>query len=250
MVELTRKQREIEQRTREILRVAKPILLREGLHALTMDRVAAQMQYAKGTIYNHFPHKEEIVLALAFDAMRLRRALFQVATLENTSSRERLMCIGLACEYYTQHCHEEFQVEQWIRHANIWDKSSAARQECIRECEAGCMELVAGLVRDGIQSGDLPSLDGSSPGHALSPEEMVFGLWSITFGSQILSSSSPSLPALGVMDPIRSTRVHCCTLLNGFGWRPLHSVDAYLLRIEQFAETMLPKFQAVQRDHA
>jgi AcrR family transcriptional regulator len=59
MVELTRKQREIEQRTREILRVAKPILLREGFHALTMDRVAALMQYAKGTIYNHFPHKDK-----------------------------------------------------------------------------------------------------------------------------------------------------------------------------------------------
>ncbi|MFN5853808.1 MAG: TetR/AcrR family transcriptional regulator, partial [Pirellulaceae bacterium] len=100
--------------------MAKPILLREGLHALTMDRVAAQMQYAKGTIYNHFPHKEEIVLALAFDAMRLRRALFQAAAVEDISSRERMMCIGLACEYYTQHCREEFQVEQWIRHANIW----------------------------------------------------------------------------------------------------------------------------------
>jgi AcrR family transcriptional regulator len=260
MVELTRKQREIEQRTREILRVAKPILLREGFHALTMDRVAALMQYAKGTIYNHFPHKEEIVLALAVDAMRLRQNLFAVAANATGSSRERLMCIGLACEYYTQHCREEFQVEQWMRHANIWDKSSAQRQECIRECEAGCMAMVAGLVRQGIESGDLPGPTSQSPSrspndhllfsHSLSPEEMVFGLWAITFGSQILTSSSPSLPALGVMDPIRSIRVHCCTLLNGFGWQPILCADDYLQWMDRLAETMVPKFQEVQREHA
>ena len=69
MVELTRKQREIQERTREILRVAKPILLAEGFQALTMDRVASRMEYAKGTIYGHFSNKEEIVLALALEAM-------------------------------------------------------------------------------------------------------------------------------------------------------------------------------------
>ncbi len=50
MTQLTRKQREIERRTREILSVARPILLEEGFHGLSMDRVAAQMEYAKGTI--------------------------------------------------------------------------------------------------------------------------------------------------------------------------------------------------------
>ncbi|MCU0710905.1 MAG: TetR/AcrR family transcriptional regulator [Pirellula sp.] len=70
MVELTRKQRELERRAAEILAVAKPILINEGFQALSMDRVAAQMEYAKGTIYNHFPNKEEIVLALLVSTSR------------------------------------------------------------------------------------------------------------------------------------------------------------------------------------
>jgi len=257
MVELTRKQREIQQRSREILRVAKPILLHEGFHALTMDRVAASMQYAKGTIYNHFPNKEEIVLALAHNAMQLRQRLFALASQTPGRSRERLMCIGLACEFYTQHCREEFQIEQWMRHANIWDKSSTDRQACIRECEAGCMAIVAGLVREGIQTGDLPgprqanelNTTSTQPTYTLplSPEEMVFGLWAISFGSQILTASSPSLPALGVMDPIRATRVHCCTLLNGFNWQPLLAVDAYLEQVEQMSAEVLPRFEEIQR---
>jgi AcrR family transcriptional regulator len=257
MVELTRKQREIQLRTQEILRVAKPILLQEGFHALTMDRVAASMQYAKGTIYNHFPNKEEIVLALAYNAMKLRQRLFNFASQSPGRSRERLMRIGLACEFYTQHCREEFQIEQWMRHANIWDKSSSDRQACIRECEAGCMAIVAGLVREGIQSGDLPGSNQThktntastqlTNTHHLSPEEMVFGLWAITFGSQILSASSPSLPALGVMDPIRATRVHCCTLLNGFNWQPILAVEEYLEQVEQMSAEVLPRFEEIQR---
>ncbi|MFM8573933.1 MAG: TetR/AcrR family transcriptional regulator [Pirellula sp.] len=243
MVTLSRKQREIQQRTQEILKVAKPILLGEGFQALTMDRVAAQMQYAKGTIYNHFPNKEEIVLALAIEAMRLRHSLFSTAASGDRPARIRMMTIGLACEFYTQYCPEEFQIEQWIRNSNIWDKSSPERQAIIRECEAGCMKTVASLVRESRAQGDLADIE------QLSPEEIVFGFWAITFGSQILTASSPSLQALGIANPIRSTRIHCCQLLNGFGWKPCLSVDSYLTLVEEISAEFTPQFQAIQREH-
>lgn len=243
MVEITRKQREIQQRTREILRVAKPILITEGFQALTMDRVAAHMQYAKGTIYSHFPNKEEIVLELAIEAMKLRHKLFDKAASGERPARSRLMTIGVACEFYTQRCSEEFQVEQWMRNANIWDKSSSERQLIIRECEAGCMQVVARLVRESLAQGDLPALNH------LTPEEMVFGLWAITFGSQILTASSPSLQALGVFDPIRTIRIHCCRLLNGFGWQPIQSESEYLKLVEEISAEYFPQFEQIQREH-
>jgi AcrR family transcriptional regulator len=243
MVELTRKQREIQERTREILRVAKPILLAEGIQALTMDRVASRMEYAKGTIYGHFSNKEEIVLSLAHEAMRLRHKLFQKAASGRRPARVRLMTIGLASEFYTQRCAEEFQVEQWMRQSNIWDKSSADCQTLIRNCEAGCMQIVSELVREGQTLGDLPTVE------RMSPEEMVFGLWAITFGSQILTASSPSLRALGIIDPIRSTRIHCCRLLNGFDWQPIHTVDEYLEMVDEISAEFYPQFEQIQREH-
>jgi len=243
MVEISRKQREIQQRTQEILRVARPILLQEGFQALTMDRVAAQMQYAKGTIYNHFPNKEEIVIALATEAMELREKLFKRAASGGRPARIRLMSIGVACEFYTQHCSDEFQIEQWIRNSNIWGKSSADRQSIIRECESACMQIVADLVRESLAQQDLPNLDH------LSAEEMVFGLWAITFGSQILTASSPSLQALGIMDPIRSTRIHCCRLLNGYGWQPIQTVDEYLETVEALWRELTEQFEEIRREH-
>ena len=206
-----------------------------------MDRVASLMEYAKGTIYNHFPHKEEIVLALANDAMRLRKRLFEEAVSGDRSTRSKLMTVGLACEYYTQHCSEEFLLEQWMRNANIWDKSSPERQQHIRECEASCMQIVAGLVRAALESGDLPPLQ------RLNPEEMVFGLWAITFGSQILTASSPSLPALGIANPTQSIRVHCCTLLNGYGWKPLQQIEDYLREVDILAKDFFVRFEQTRR---
>lgn len=117
------------------------------------------------------------------------------------------------------------------------------RQAVIRECEAGCMQIVASLVRESLAQGDLPAIEH------LSPEEMVFGLWAITFGSQILTASSPSLHSIGIFDPIRSTRIHCCRLLNGFGWQPLHSIDEYLGTVEQISAEFYPQFQQIQREH-
>lgn len=242
MVELTRKQREIEQRTREILRVSKPILLREGFHALSMDRIAADIEYAKGTIYNHFPHKEEIVLALAVQSMELRRKLFEFSAAFAEKSRTRMMAIGIACEFYTHHCHEDFVIEQWMRNVSVWEKSSQQRQNLIRQCETQCLAIVSGIVQDGVSDGSLAVPTG------MTNEEFVFGFWAITFGSQILIASSPSLPALGIHNPTQALRIHCATLLNGFQWRPVGNLSDYLSESEKLASQLTPRLHSL-RDH-
>jgi AcrR family transcriptional regulator len=236
MVELTRKQREIEKRASEILRVARPILVSEGYQALSMDRVAAQMEYAKGTIYNHFPNKEEIVVALAVQSMELRRKLFEKASSVNGSSRLRMMGLGVACEFFTQHCTDDFVLEQWVRNQGIWEKSTEKSQNAVRQGEGRCMSVVAGIVRDGMAAGELQVPE------SISPEEFVFGFWALNYGSQILTHTSPSLPALGINKPLNAIRVHCSTLLNGFGWKPLMDAETYSTTMTALEETLIPAF--------
>lgn len=77
------------------------------------------------------------------------------------------------------------------------------------------MGIVAGISRDAVARGDLCLPEG------LSAEDVIFGFWSITYGSQILSASSPSLSALGIVNPVAAIRQHCFTLLNGFHWQPI-----------------------------
>jgi TetR/AcrR family transcriptional repressor of mexJK operon len=44
----------------EILRAARPVLLRDGLGRTTLDRVAAEGRISKMTLYRHFPSKEAL----------------------------------------------------------------------------------------------------------------------------------------------------------------------------------------------
>ncbi len=234
---LSRKQREIQQREQQVLTLARPILVAEGYQALSMDRLASKMEYAKGTLYNHFPNKEEIVAALAIESLELRRTLFERASTTSARSRERMIAIGCACDLYAIECEQHFAVEQMLRNSVIWEKSSEKRQELIRKCEYRAMAIVAGIVRDAIASGDLvlPA--------EMTAEEFVFGFWALTYGSRALINSSPSLPDIGINDPVRSMRYHCWTLMNGYHWKPLMSFEETEQTMQAVAERILANVQ-------
>lgn len=239
MVQLTRKQREMERRAREILSVARPILLEDGFQALSMDRVAAQMEYAKGTIYNHFPNKEEIVLALAVQGMKLRRALFAKAVEQPGGSRHRLACVGAACEFFVSNCFDDFRIEQLLRQVNIWDKTSEHRQNTIREYETSCIGLVSTIVQGAVESGEL------QPPPGMNPPEIVFGFWAICYGSQVLAHSSPGLKEVGIPDFGRAMRIHLNSLCNGFGWQPFMNWQQHIELMDDVHQQLSGDFHQI-----
>ena len=62
-------QRSLKERLREvraelILDVAEEMLAEKGYHDTSMDEIAARADVAKGTLYQHFPSKEDLVFAL------------------------------------------------------------------------------------------------------------------------------------------------------------------------------------------
>ncbi|HBE67263.1 MAG TPA: hypothetical protein DDW52_03850 [Planctomycetaceae bacterium] len=232
MTTLTRKQREIHDREQQILTLSRSILSAEGFQALSMDRLAAEMQYAKGTLYNHFPNKEEIVAALAVESLEVRRRMMEHASILADRSRLKMMAIGSACEMYATQFSQHFAMELMLRDAVIWNKSSERRQSLVKNCELRCMSIVAGVVRDAVASADLKLPDG------LSAEEFVFGFWSLTFGSHVLASST-SLTEVGIADAKRSIRFHGWTLMNGYNWNDLISFEDAHLEMDGFADRII-----------
>src|SRR5580692_3110172 len=65
----------------EILRAARPILLRDGLGGTTLDRVAAEGKISKMTLYRHFPNKEAL-----FEGLVTAMCEYLREGLENASS--------------------------------------------------------------------------------------------------------------------------------------------------------------------
>ncbi|MEO1235180.1 MAG: helix-turn-helix domain-containing protein, partial [Planctomycetota bacterium] len=74
MQTLTRKQREIADRERLILDHARRMLLDGGVASLSMDRLAEAIEYSKGTVYQHFSSKEDVVAALFIETCARRTA--------------------------------------------------------------------------------------------------------------------------------------------------------------------------------
>lgn len=215
METLTPKKLQIREREARILQVARPIVVKEGYHGLNMDRIAEAVNYSKGTIYNHFSCKEEIIIALAIENMDKRIELFRKAAQFRACSRHRMMAIGEAAEVFVRKFADYFQFEQILRLDSVREKTSEKRQAVIQTCEMQCMSVVAGVVRDAIANGDL---EISEP---MSPENMVFGMWSLSSGAFSIILSSQSLPSIGVNDPFKTVRTHTAALMDGYGWKPL-----------------------------
>lgn len=215
MKTLTPKKLEIRERETRILEVARPIVVKDGYHGLNMDRIAEAVKYSKGTIYNHFSCKEEIIIALAIENMNKRIELFRQAAEFKGCARYRMMAIGEAAEIFVRRYADYFQFEQILQLDSVREKTSEKRQSVIRNCEMQCMSVVAGIVRDAVANGDLVLPD------QMTPESLVFGLWSLSSGAYSIILSSESLPAIGVNDPFEQVRNHTAAMLDGYGWKPL-----------------------------
>lgn len=210
-----RKQRELEARAELILDVARDLLVERGYVGLSMDRIAAGTEYSKGTIYQHFSCKEEVIVALALQTAERRCALFSRAATLPGRPRERMIALGIAAELFAEAHPNHFRSEQTVL-VTVREKVSPEQQSQLRTWETRCMEIAAGVIRDGIASGDLTLPQDRSA------EELAFGLWTMSYGvfSFLACHQGPS-PHIGLPDPLEATRKNQQLLLDAYGWRPL-----------------------------
>ena len=210
-----RKQREIQEREAKILECARPMFIEGGYNGLNMDRLTSMLEYSKGTIYNHLSCKEEIIITLAIQTLEKRLAMFEKAALFQGTSRDRIAAIGTAAELFVKLYPDHFRVEQTIRLDSIWEKTSEERRQVMSNCEHRCIGVVGGVVRDGIAQGDV------CLGEFTTPEEIVFGLWSLSFGGYSIIATSNSLNDIGISEPFEMLRRNFNRFLDGIQWQPL-----------------------------
>jgi AcrR family transcriptional regulator len=68
----SRTERKKEETQNRILRVAVELFNQHGLEAVTMEQIAAEVDIAKGTLYNYYPSKEAIINAFIQGTFRQR----------------------------------------------------------------------------------------------------------------------------------------------------------------------------------
>src|SRR5262245_53724643 len=204
------------ERDARILDAAREQLLRDGYHGLSMEAIAESIHFSRAVVYQHYQSKEDVLVALAAQTGERRVELFERATAFRGRPRERLVAIGEAAAPLAPTEAPHFRTEHIIASSAVSSKCSGEKQARLAACEAQCPQIASGVVRDAISQGDLVLPPGETP------EQFVFGLWSMYFGGLFLMSSDVDLERKGgVKEPMAALRRASAALLDGYGWKPL-----------------------------
>lgn len=230
-----RRARRFLERDARILDVAHRRIAAEGFSALSMEAIASEIDYSKGTVYQHYRSKEDILVALAVRTARKRWELFEQGAAFRGRPRERMAALGEAYAVFVREYPNHFRVEQEIHAARVRSRAEVERQLELRSCEDACKHLVTGIIRDGIAQGDLVLPPG------VEIMDLSFSLWSITFGAFFLMSGDVELEKRGVARPHESLRRACNALLDGWGWRPLWGEWDYAKTYRRIRRDVFPE---------
>lgn len=230
----TRKQQEIRRREQMLLGLARTMLVEDGFANLGLDRLAEAAEYSKGTIYQHFSSKEDLVAALAIQSCETRLDLFARASRLPGISRERILALVAADEIFAQRYPHYYQSEMIIRMANLDARASSERRDRLEQLEQQILKIAFGLVREGVEQGDL------TLAKPWTPEKVTFALFCQDIGGHMAVMNYGSV--VGKMG-ITSTSPHLLDnlnlLLDGLQWKPLSMSFDYSATVARVADQIL-----------
>ena len=173
----TRKQREMLEREELILSAAQTMLVQHGYNHLTMDRVAETVEYSKGTIYNHFSSKEDLVCSLYCRYISNLIEIFQRAYNFAGSTRKRYSAIGIGYSLHHQLHPMDSQIVLTVKNNAVREKISEEKLVEIDYLEKKATKIAQSIVQDAIDCGDLDEK------HQDDISTIVFGFWSMHYGA-------------------------------------------------------------------
>jgi hypothetical protein len=144
--------------------------------------------------------------------MDQHRDMFGRASLLAGRPRERFMALGFACRLMTDSPDDELP---FVINESLLEEASATRAQGFRQSLATTLGIFAGVVRDGIASGDLDP--------RWEPEFVSSAVWAVHFGAEDLYRRGVIFPGADIEEYFRQKERIMFALLDGMGWRPLSS---------------------------
>lgn len=224
------------------MQVARRMLIENGYAGLSMDQLAEVTEYSKGTIYQHFSTKEDLVTALAIESMERRVGLFLRAEKFVGRTRERMLAIGVADEIFARLETHHYRSEFIIKLANLRERASVERRQELDRLEATCFGTVVRIVAAGIEAGELPQ--------GTDPRELVYSVFTMALGTHMTALHFCSmLNEFQISDPIKLLLQGIHILLDGYHWKPLNTEWDYGVSYQRICAEIFPEEQKSLAGH-
>jgi AcrR family transcriptional regulator len=156
--EPSRREREKLARQQDIVTAARDLFLTKGYHNTTLDDIARQAEFGKGTIYNYFSSKDELFFGIVDLLVDETFALAQSAIEMPGDARVKLTAYAKSLIVYARDNADLFRlIAQEMHHTNSTDfKEKFTRFEMRRR---ECLELIAGALENDIKTKKIRSYD-------------------------------------------------------------------------------------------
>ena len=210
-----RARQQFEDRGRAIRDAARRLLLERGLRGFSMDDVAEAIAYSKGTVYQHYDCKEDVLVASCAEAAADLAGTFELAAALPLRSRERMTAIVEAfCEFVERRA-VSFRVIPLVHSPTVCEKAKPERIAAMEAAQARVCAACAAVVDAAVAASDL------RPPPGVDVRAVPFALWSLMFGSFMLTELHSSEKAFGVRDPVAAIRVAWSVHMDGLRWAPV-----------------------------
>jgi AcrR family transcriptional regulator len=232
MANTERKQLAKAQRELELIDIARDIIEKDGLNALTMDKVTALCEYSKGTVYNHFSCKEDLLVSVSNEGLKDLLHLFKKLDGFEGNGREQMIGLQIAYLYFSKLYPSQFMCVLTVKNPAILSRTSDTRKKQQIELEIALEERALEIVNRAIEQKEL----------SLNPDreikQITFANWSQTFGALVLVNAAESLVGLQGIDVGKEFFINAFVLNDGFNWQPLSVDYNYFDTIERLKKTV------------
>ncbi len=227
----TRKQREFEDRGKLFLREARRLLIEKGYSSLSMDQVAEALDYSRGTLYQHFRSKEDLVCALTLETMETISEMMSKVERFDACSRDKTFAWGFMILLLAV-LHPDYITTQLILEVqDIDEKTSKERMDRVRSIHVELRDRVFSIMKLGIEEGTLHLEDENEQ------EKLLFGLVALSYGALVTGTDPEDKRLLYMKTDLGEGLIrNFNALLDGYGWRPLSTerdIEAIRKRILQ-----------------
>ncbi|RMH45263.1 MAG: TetR/AcrR family transcriptional regulator [Deltaproteobacteria bacterium] len=185
MAAQSRRQREREERRRDILDAAERVFLAKGFAQATMDEVAASCELSKGALYLYFRSKDELYVAVCLRTLAQLVGEYERVASSGKSGLDTLRDLGRCYVQFARDHAEQFRLGMsWmLSNARIDPdtRNYAEYRRCIQRLFAIAIETIERGQRDGSVATDVE------------PAQFAMQMWGATVGMLLLAANREEL---------------------------------------------------------
>ena len=104
MTSLSRRQRDRERKTNEIIDAAEKIFFSKGFNKTTMETIASELELTKPALYRYFKNKEDLYYAVLLRGTIILTEMMEQEVISKKTGLEKIYATGIAfCKFYKQY---------------------------------------------------------------------------------------------------------------------------------------------------